>query len=237
MVTDVRRRLDLAAQPVYQVGMMFLCILTMLLLALELRDLDPQSRLILHYVDLGLCSLFFVDFLLCLYSAPSRWRYLYRWGWLDLLSCVPTIAMARWARVVRLIRLVRVIRVLSKVIAHSRKTFMISSAVMAVLSAIVLASVFVLEFEHGAEGANIKTAVDAVWWATVTITTVGYGDRFPVTVAGRLVAVGLMFVGVVLFSIFSGLLASIFIAQDVNARQDAELDNLRKEIERLRHAS
>jgi voltage-gated potassium channel len=71
------------------------------------------------------------------------------------------------------------------------------------------ASMAILEFER-VDG-NIKNAEDAVWWSVTTITTVGYGDRYPVTTEGRLVAVALMVVGVGLFGTLSGAAASWFI--------------------------
>jgi voltage-gated potassium channel len=87
----------------------------------------------------------------------------------------------------------------------------------------------ILHFEVHADG-NIKTADDAVWWALVTITTVGYGDRFPVTTEGRVIAVVLMFAGVGLFGTFSGFLASWFIGSD---ESKSEVAQLREEVRDL----
>ena len=66
----------------------------------------------------------------------------------------------------------------------------------------------VLQAERGSPDANILTAADAIWWAYVTITTVGYGDRFPTTNAGRLVGVMVMTTGVAVFATFAGLISS-----------------------------
>jgi voltage-gated potassium channel len=77
---------------------------------------------------------------------------------------------------------------------------------------IFTAAIAALEFER--ETGNIKTAEDALWWAVTTITTVGYGDRYPTTTEGRLVAVGLMAVGVGLFGTLSGAAASWFTQAD-----------------------
>jgi voltage-gated potassium channel len=82
---------------------------------------------------------------------------------------------------------------------------------MVAILVMVTASVAVLQFET-TDSANIKTAEDALWWAMTTMTTVGYGDRFPVTTEGRLVAAVLMCAGVGLFGTLSGLLAAWFVA-------------------------
>jgi amino acid transporter len=82
------------------------------------------------------------------------------------------------------------------------KTFLVAVIV------IFTAAIAELEFER--ETGNITTAEDALWWAITTITTVGYGDRYPTTIEGRLVAVGLMAVGVGLFGTLSGIAASWF---------------------------
>ena len=90
-----------------------------------------------------------------------------------------------------------------------------------------------LHFEGKAEGSNIKTVEDAVWWSLVTITTVGYGDRFPVTTEGRLLAVVLMFAGAGLVGTFSAFLASWFIG-GIEQEQKLETEGLRQEIEAMR---
>ncbi len=82
------------------------------------------------------------------------------------------------------------------------------------LAGIVLsvASILVLEAESRAPDGNIKTAGDAIWWGIVTITTVGYGDRYPVTLFGRIVAVFVMFAGVGIIGALASILASLLVA-------------------------
>jgi voltage-gated potassium channel len=90
---------------------------------------------------------------------------------------------------------------------------------------VVFASVAILQFEQ-VQGANITTAQDAVWWAVVTLTTVGYGDRYPITGEGRAVATLLMVAGVGLFGTFSGYVASWFLVPG-KERQESEVSELR----------
>lgn len=75
---------------------------------------------------------------------------------------------------------------------------------------IIFGSISLLQVEHDANS-NIKTAEDAIWWAFVTITTVGYGDKYPVTTEGRIIAAFLMVTGVGLFGTFTGYMTSWFV--------------------------
>ncbi len=99
---------------------------------------------------------------------------------------------------------------------------------------VVVASAAIMSFEDVPQ-ANIKGVEDALWWAVVTMTTVGYGDRYPVTSEGRLVGALLMIAGVGLFGTFSGFVASWFIAPR-SREQESELELLRQEIAALRRA-
>lgn len=112
--------------------------------------------------------------------------------------------------------------------------------VIAVLFVSYVASLAVLDAERGAPDANITNFGDAVWWSFTTMSTVGYGDAFPVTFSGRAVAVGLMVVGVSLLGIVSATLASSFIArirgeeESDTAKVLARLDGLEREMRLLR---
>ena len=99
--------------------------------------------------------------------------------------------------------------------------------------------VSVLILESDATGANIKTATDALWWTFVTVTTVGYGDFYPVTVLGRCVAVLLMIVGIGTFGTFTAYIASFF-AETENIKDKKrdfeiieELKNIHDKIDKL----
>ena len=75
---------------------------------------------------------------------------------------------------------------------------------------IIFSAIAILEVETDANG-NIKTAEDAIWWSYVTITTVGYGDKFPITTEGRIIGAILMTTGVGIFGTFTALVSSWFI--------------------------
>lgn len=189
----------------------------------------------LEYADVLVCGLFFIDFAMTLALSKDRWRYLATWGWLDLLSSIPMLPAARLGRFARIFRVVRVIRgiratrlMASLVLQHRAENTFLAAALVAILLTITCGAAM-LHFEVHAENSNIKTAEDAVWWALVTITTVGYGDRFPVTTEGRLIAVVLMFAGVGLFGTFSAFLASWFIG-GMEQEKQSDIAELREEI-------
>lgn len=230
---------DVRSQP-YQVFMLALCLYALGTLAFEsFFLLDPSTHQILKYADNAVCGLFFVDFLLNLYRAPNKWRYMYTWGWIDLASSIPTVEALRWgslSRVVRIFRVLRGVRATKLVISfildwRSQGTFLATALISIV--AIIFSSVAIIQFEKGANNSNIITAEDALWWAVVTITTVGYGDRYPVTIEGRIIAVMLMIIGIGLFATFSGLVAACFLTPEAQ-HQESELESLRQELATIR---
>lgn len=201
---------------------------------------DSRTKEILGYTDTAICALFFVDFLTSFYQAPSKWRYLVRWGWLDLISSIPTITVLRFGRAARIVRILRVLRairsakILAEVILLRRAHGTFLAAALTAFLLVVVSSITILHVET-APNSNIKTAEDAVWWSIVTITTVGYGDRFPVTSEGRFIGGVLMFAGVGLFATFSGFVAAWFLRPG-ETKQDVSLEEIRQEIAQLRKA-
>ena len=199
----------------YELFALGLSIFALILLGVRAGvTMDPETQQLVDHADLVVCALFFMDFINNLLRAPNRKRYLYTWGWLDLAASIPAVDALRIGRVGRIVRVLRVLRVIkaSRMLALAFTTRRRESAAWAAIfiSIVVIfsASVAVLEFERSS--GNIKTAEDAVWWSITTITTVGYGDRYPVTTEGRFVAVALMVVGVGLFGTLSGAAASWF---------------------------
>jgi voltage-gated potassium channel len=91
---------------------------------------------------------------------------------------------------------------------------------IAVVATIFLGAWLVLLFEERAKGTNIHDYPDALWWAIVTVTTVGYGDRYPITEGGRVVAVILMLVGIGLIGVLTATVASVFIKEHTDANKE-----------------
>ena len=174
-----------------------------------------ESAAVILIMEVALTPIFLVDFLYRLYRAKSRTSYVFRdYGWADLLSVIPLL---RVFRVVYLLRVVRILRRAGreKVLAElsetrAAATFAFTIFLMFIVLEVTGASVFAVEGKDPA--ANITTAGDALWWGLVTITTVGYGDQYPVTSGGRLIGVFLLFAGIALFSVLTGFIANVFLA-------------------------
>jgi voltage-gated potassium channel len=234
-------RLARRGGPAYELFMLALCVLALIGIAVQnVFRLDPDIEVLLEYADTAICAAFLVDFALTFWRTPNRLRYLVTWGWLDLVSSIPTLDFARWgrmariARIARLLRGLRATRLLTKVLLRQRAQSTSLAAAMLAFLLVLGCSTAILHVEKLPES-NIKTAEDAAWWAFATITTVGYGDRYPVSAEGRLIAVLLMTGGVGLFAALSAALAAWFLAPE-DQETDAEIAGLRQEIALLRQA-
>lgn len=223
----------------YQLFMLALCIYALLALVVErFVPLPEDFRALIHYADFGVCLIFFGDFLVSFLTAPSRWRYFVTWGWVDLLSSIPTVDALRIGRVARVMRIFRVLRgvratrLIASFVLERRAEGAFLAAALVTLLLLLLGSASVLHFENLPDS-NIKGPEDALWWAIVTITTVGYGDRFPVSSEGRLVGALLMTAGVGLFGTFSGFVASWFLAPAAR-QQESEMAALRRDLAEVR---
>jgi voltage-gated potassium channel len=226
--------------PAYQLFMFALCVFALGGLAIQsVASLGSEANTLLEYADTAVCLIFLGDFVVQFASADDRWRYFMRWGWLDLISSIPMLPAFRIGRTARIVRVVRVLRgarsskILAELILVRRAESAFLAASLLALVLIVFSSIAVLQFESSA--GNIRTAGDALWWAVVTLTTVGYGDHYPVTQEGRAVAIGLMFGGITLIGTLSGFAASWFLqvprsAADPDSLIHEELVRIRSEI-------
>ncbi len=183
--------------------------------------LKPEEQRLLAYIDNAICFVFFIDFATRFYKAENKLEFM-KWGWIDLISSIPALDCFRAGRAFRLIRLIRLIRafrsskiLLDYLFRKKAQGAFGSAAIIAVLM-IVFSSISILHFEDQ-PNSNIKTAEDALWWSYCTISTVGFGDRFPVTTEGRIIAIFLMTTGVGLFGTFTGFIASWFVRKDHDA--------------------
>ncbi|WP_431277876.1 potassium channel family protein [Leifsonia poae] len=137
---------------------------------------------------------FLIDYVINLVLAKPRWRWFYT-HLLDL-----AIVVLPMLRPLRLLRLVTLLAILNRTAGAAFRGRVIIYAAGASTLLVYVAGLAVLDAERGA-GGSIQTLGDALWWAFVTITTVGYGDYFPVTPAGQFVAVGVMIGGIALIGV------------------------------------
>ena len=169
--------------------------------------------------------LFVADYLARLLLATNRRRYILRHP-LDLLVIVLPLL-----RPLRLLRLIALLNVLNRrVVMRLRGRLAVYVAGGAALLAFC-AALAVLDVERSSPEANITNFGDATWWALTTMTTVGYGDHYPVTARGRLVGVALMLGGIALLGVVTATLAS-WLVEAVGAEQQ-ESEDMRAEIRTL----
>lgn len=176
---------------------------------------------------------FALDYLVRLALSRRRFRFV-RTHPLDLLVIVLPLL-----RPLRVLKLFMVFTVLHRQIRLGFRgrvlTFVAGTTVLLAYAA----SLAVYDAERHSENANITSFGDAVWWTLTTMSTVGYGDRFPTTVEGRLVAIGLMFAGIALLGVITGSIATWFVAhidrvEDAENRTQEQLDELVREVKELR---
>jgi voltage-gated potassium channel len=218
----------------FQIVILILSVLVLVALVADtIFKLPNEISRILQAVDLFICVAFFVDFCVRFWKAESKLIFM-KWGWIDLAACVPNIDVLRLGRLVRVLRLTRLLRGvrslhrLLHLFFQNKRQGGFASVILTTFLLIVFSSVAILICEREPES-NIKSAEDAVWWSVTTVTTVGYGDKYPVTTEGRIIAMVLMLSGVGLFGTLSGLVASFFLG----AKQDEEEAELKEMLARL----
>ncbi|MDI3212277.1 ion transporter [Arthrobacter sp. AL12] len=201
----------------YEIFIGILSILSIVNLVLLNVVQEKSLDTVLTVMNALFSVIFVADFLYRIVTAPSAGAYFFRhFGWADLLASVP---LAQF-KILRVFRLVRVYRLLRAGGIRAVGRALVNDRAGSSLYILLLMGIFVLEFgsltilgvEQGAPGANIRTASDAIWYTIVTISTVGYGDLYPVTEAGRLIGTGIIIVGVGIFGTFTGYLANFFLS-------------------------
>ena len=201
-------------------------------------DLPHPLLVTLRVVTVVAWPVFLADYALRLALADRRWRFV-RQNWVDGLAVLLPLL-----RPLRVLSLVRVARVLDRRLTTSLHGRVAAYVTMTASLVVFMASLAVYDAERSAPGASITSYGDAVWWALTTITTVGYGDEYPVTGEGRLVAVLLMVSGIALLGVVTAAVASWFVgrvAEAAQAQDDAddaallvEVRELADEVRRLR---
>ena len=169
----------------------------------------------LEAIELLVTGVFIAEFVSRIVAAHDRTQYL-RGHWIDAVALVPPVRAFRLLRLLRLLRLVRAFAGFYRAAMHVRGLARhrgFAWLLVAWLTVMVVCSAFVYSAEHGANKL-LDTPFDALWWGVSTITTVGYGDTYPITPEGRLGAMVLMLLGIGLFSAITATITSYFITQD-----------------------
>lgn len=198
-----------------------LIMLSLLAFAIEtLPDLTATTRSFLFYFELFCVVIFTIEYLLRIYVAKKPFRYIFSfYGLIDLLAILPfyltttmDLRMLRSFRILRLFRAFKLIRynralrrfhIAARLVREEVVLFLV---IMMIL--IYLTSAGIYFFEHDAQPESFSSIFHSLWWAIVTLTTVGYGDVYPVTVAGKIFTFFVLIIGVGIVTIPAGLVAS-----------------------------
>ena len=202
--------------PGYEIFIAMVSILSVINLFITFMPVvNIGARNVLDIIDTGLTAIFIADFSYRMITAKSRTFYFVRdWGWADLLACIPLL------RIFRLFRIVKAYKIIKKLgpdniarhLSQKRAEFALYILVFSVIVILEMGSAWVLMAESTSPNANITNADDALWWAYVTITTVGYGDKYPVTDLGRIIGIIVMTTGVGIIATFAGYLSNKLLA-------------------------
>jgi voltage-gated potassium channel len=246
----------------YNIFILILTFFSLVIMVALFLPLTQATLELLQFYDNLICAFFLLDFFLTFREATNKKDFLLgQRGWMDLIGSAPffgvvfpykVIGLLRLARLNRARRIIRHLGVqrrgeLLRDILKNRSKY--ASFLVGILAIIVLsaASVLVLQFESADRHALIKTGWEAFWYSAVTITTVGYGDYYPVTTGGRITGMLIMVTGVGIISALASLMASLLIGEshatseedaadpaERQTRMEKELAAIREELAALR---
>jgi voltage-gated potassium channel len=208
--------------------------LIVLPLAMDLSLGTESAVLVIDYL---IWAVFAAEYANKLYLAPNRRQFVVRHIPDLIIVLVPMLRPLRVLRSVRLLRLVRLALLTglaAKGLREARNILRrrgLNWVLLIVLVLNLLAAATVLEFERGDPDANIDSYPEALWWAVTTITTVGYGDRFPMSSAGRGVAVVLMIAGIAMFGVITASIAAYFVEQKAEEDLAGRLDQIMERLD------
>jgi voltage-gated potassium channel len=211
--------------------MMILALLSTYLLVLEFTvDLTPSQIKWFGRIDMTVALIFLTEFCIKFYIAKSK-RKFFMTHWWELLAAIPvttpttqSMRLIRFLRLIRLIRLIRVVEGVQEILDYlerfAKQTYLVY--VLTVWSTIIFCSTLVFHaFEHSINS-RVRNLFDSFWWAMTTVTTVGFGDIYPVTVGGRIVGIFLMMGGIGTSMIFTALVASFLVRQHIKQQHRSE---------------
>ena len=198
--------------------------LVFVIVGVAVNDPVPPQILVL---DLVLTAIFAIEFTTRLAASDDRRAYL-RGHWIDAIALVPAARGVRMIRLLRLLRLLRAFAGIGRAVSSVERLAMHKGLIwlfVAWASVMIICSWALFAAEQGTNAA-VNTPLDALWRGISTMTTVGYGDVYPITPEGRLAAMVLMALGIGLFSAVTAVITSFFISREVDTSLVAELERL-----------
>lgn len=183
---------------------------------ITVKALPDEYRDIIKSAEYMFASIFLIEYLIRIFSAPNRLRYIFSfYGLIDLAAILPmflfgsnetfALRLVRTISLFRMLKLIRYTRDVQVLLSSLSKSMVI---IVMLISGIILLTLIGGNVIYLVEPENFDSAFDGVWWSLVTMSTVGYGDYVTHTLAGRIIAGAAMITGIVLFAIVTGLISS-----------------------------
>jgi voltage-gated potassium channel len=192
-----------------------------------------SEHLVVELVMFLIWAAFLADFVITMALTEKRKR----WTLMNIVNLAVVVLPV--FRSLRLLRVVSLLRVLNRATSLAFRQRIMYYVVSSASLLTYIGALAVLDAERDAEGANILNFGDALWWAFVTITTIGFGDHFPITTEGRLIAVGLAVAGISLIGLVTVTMGTWVMAtlQKMGEEElaDEEDDDLELELIKVRH--
>ncbi len=200
--------------------MVILALVSIALLIFDIfANLSPADQKYVHYVDLSIAFIFLADFIYNFWKARDKIKF-FKARWWELIASIPitsgttealrALQLARFLPLLEGLRFIRLTVRLKLIAEASRRftkhTYMINAGL--ILTNIILFGALAFNYFEMGVNPRVHTFFDGVWWAIVTTATIGYGDIYPITTGGRIVAIILIFSGVGILGVFIGAIDS-----------------------------
>jgi voltage-gated potassium channel len=207
----------------FAIGVQLLILISLVTFSIStLPELSPKALRLLKWVEVVTVALFTFEYLLRIVAADRKLKYIFSFfGLVDLLAILPFYFSTRLdLRAVRAFRLMSLIRILklaryNSAVRRFHLAFLIAKEELILFFAATVLMLFIAAtgmyyFEHDAQPDKFSSVFHSMWWAVATLTTVGYGDIYPVTVGGKIFTFFVLIIGLGVISIPIGLVASAF---------------------------
>lgn len=206
---------------IVSVGIQLLIVISLIAFSIEtLPDLSESTKYWLHIIEIICVVIFTVEYLLRIYVADHRFNFIFSFfGIVDLMAILPfylsfgvdlrslrTLRFVRLFRVFKLVRYNRAIRHFTSAIKTAKEEILLFLFITIIL--IYLSAVGIYYFENEAQPEHFSSIFSSLWWAIVTLTTVGYGDIYPITVGGRVFTFFILLIGLGIVAIPTGIISS-----------------------------